>query len=631
MLDIYRRSARFVLFWAATTAVIIAASYVFPFIDTSLVVDTISRAFQGSIDQISRREFAYALAGLFASIAVGLGFAFGLIHVLPVVLTLWRARRLVTAAQGSSSKRTDVRACFAVNFNGTRQELERNWLIGHDWIKFEETLFDTDSGKAIGNTVRPQAFFNSGIARERLSGLKMMNAVPGYFVGIGLLLTFIGLVFALYKAGAAAAAGDAERMAGEMGQLLQIATFKFSTSIAGLGASIFLSLLFRWYFIQIDGAFDRFNASLEGGLVYAAPQAISMDISRTLQDQLVQLKDITQGQFFARMGSEIAPRLNAAIVEAMAPMAEKIGSAVGSLTTNSQLAAVAESLRQTMEKANAEMDVALGTAAGGASAKLEAAMGAVMEKLDRQIIQIGDSIGAMQQAMGEQGDQARRHIEASVSHSVEVQKSLLADFQHVVQSLSDQLRAALEEALVSVGQRFAELSTSMRAIEGALTSQKVALEAASREARKTAQAFGESATSVRAATVPLVTVGDKFSGATEKLAASVQTTLETLSVAKEEVATLASSLSATNEKTGSFWSSFSAKFDEVDTALAKAVETLSRSTSDQQQRLEGHVREVDQGLAEAIEKLSPLLASLLESAEAIADSMQAAKSVRAAE
>src|SRR5690606_3220081 len=192
--------------------------------------------------------------------------------------------------------------------------------------------------------------------------------------------------------------------------------------------------------------------------------------------------------------------------------------------------------RQTMEKANAEMDVALGTAAGGASAKLEAAMGAVMEKLDRQIIQIGDSIGAMQQAMGEQGDQARRHIEASVSHSVEVQKSLLADFQHVVQSLSDQLRAALEEALVSVGQRFAELSTSMRAIEGALTSQKVALEAASREARKTAQAFGESATSVRAATVPLVTVGDKFSGVTEKLAASVQTTLETLSVAKEEVA-----------------------------------------------------------------------------------------------
>jgi len=301
MLQTYGRSARIVLFWAATITVTIGASYVFPFIDVSLVAATISEAVEGYIDQISRREFAYALAGLLASIAVGLGIAFGLLHVVPVLFTLWQAKRIVIRAQGNDGRRSEIRKTFAANFNGVRQELGRNWLIGHAWIEFEETLFDTDSEKGIGNTVRPYAFFNAGIARERLSGLKMMNAVPGYFVGIGLLLTFIGLVFALYKAGAAAAAGDAERMAGEMGQLLQIATFKFSTSIAGLGASIVLSVLFRCYFILIEGAFERFNALLERGLLYAAPQSISMDISRTLQDQLVQLKDITQGQFFARV------------------------------------------------------------------------------------------------------------------------------------------------------------------------------------------------------------------------------------------------------------------------------------------------------------------------------------------
>jgi len=348
---------------------------------------------------------------------------------------------------------------------------------------------------------------------------------------------------------------------------------------------------------------------------------------KQLQMSIVEMQGGLRGSgddFSAKL-SEAADNLNR--------MVERAGQSFETSSTQSRdaLAAVAESLRQTMENANAEMDAALGTAAGGASAKLELAMGAVMEKLDRQIVQIGDSIGAMQRAMGEQGDQARKHIEDSVSHSAEIQKSVLAELQHVVQSLSAQLRAAVEEALVSVGQRFGELSMSMRAIEGALTSQKVALEAASGEARKTAQALGESASSVRAATVPLVTVGDKFSGATEKLAASVATTLETLEGAKEEVAALAASLSATNEKTRSFWSSFSTKFDDVDTALAKAVETLSRSTSDQQQRLQGHVREVDRGLAEAIGKLAPLLASMSESAEAIADSMQAARGVRAAE
>ena len=164
----------------------------------------------------------------------------------------------------------------------------------------------------------------------------MMNAVPGYFVGIGLLLTFIGLVIALYKAGSAANAGSADQMVDEMGSLLQIATFKFSTSIAGLGASILLSIVFRWYSILIEAAFDRFNATLERNLLYAAPQSISLEMKRTMQDQLVQLKDITQGQFFNRMGEEIAPRLNSAISQAMQPVTEQIGTAVGNLTANSR-------------------------------------------------------------------------------------------------------------------------------------------------------------------------------------------------------------------------------------------------------------------------------------------------------
>ena len=43
-------------------------------------------------------------------------------------------------------------------------------------------------------------FFNSGVVRERLAGLKLMPTLPGYFVGLGLLLTFVGLVIALSKA-----------------------------------------------------------------------------------------------------------------------------------------------------------------------------------------------------------------------------------------------------------------------------------------------------------------------------------------------------------------------------------------------------------------------------------------------
>ncbi|KRE22550.1 hypothetical protein ASE66_25495 [Bosea sp. Root483D1] len=651
MRGLFIATTRFVLFWAIPVAFVFAAELLLPQVNYRLAYDTVVSAAGGNIEGISQPEFAYALAAILFVFAIGLAAAFMLLHVLPVILALSRAKQMIQAAGGRSRNRAEVRKSFASGFERLRQHLARRWLIGHAWVEFEETLFDIDSPDAIGNTVRPQVFFNASLARERLAGLKMMNAVPGYFVGIGLLLTFVGLVLALYKAGTAAAAGDANVMAAEMGKLLQIATFKFSTSIAGLGASIILSIVFRWFFVLIESAFDRFNAALERGLLYHAPQSIAMEMNRTMHDQLVQLKDITQGDFFTRMGEEIAPRLNTAISDAMGPVTEQIGSAVGSLTANSQtgvarmmesfvsslqsgagtemrelaatlkqlqmamtemqsnvrgsgdafsdklskaadnlnlmieragqsfetssgqsrdaLASVVETLRQTMEKANADMDAALGKAASGASAKLETAMGTVMGKLDEQIVGVGES--------------------------------------------------------------FAALARSMQAIEGALSSQRAALEGATVEAHNAAKAFTETAGSVRTAAVPLTKVGEQFTNATEQLATSVSTTLETLNGAKVEIAALAANLDATNTTTNEFWNGFSSKFDEVDTALGKAVKTLSETSLDHQQRLQEHVRQVDQGLTEAIQKMAPMLTSISDSAESIADSLEKTTSLEAAE
>lgn len=651
MRGLFIATTRFIMFWAIPLAFVVAAELLLPQVNYRLAYNTVVSAAGGNIEGISQPEFAYGLAAILFVFAIGLAAAFMLLLVLPVILALSRAKQIILTAGGRSRNRGEFRKSFASGFERLRQHLARRWLIGHAWVEFEETLFDIDSPDAIGNTVRPQVFFNASLARERLAGLKMMNAVPGYFVGIGLLLTFVGLVLALYKAGTAAAAGDANVMAAEMGKLLQIATFKFSTSIAGLGASIILSIVFRWFFVLIESAFDHFNAALERGLLYHAPQSIAMEMNRTMHDQLAQLKDITQGDFFTRMGEEIAPRLNTAIRDAMGPVTEQNGSAVGSLTANSQtgvarmmesfvsslqsgagtemrelaatlkqlqiamtemqsnvrgsgdafsdklskaadnlnlmieragqsfetssgqsrdaLASVVETLRQTMEKANADMDAELGKAASGASAKLETAMGTVMGKLDEQIVGVGES--------------------------------------------------------------FAALARSMQAIEGALSSQRAALEDASTEAHNVAKAFTETAGSVRTAAVPLAKAGEQFANATEQLAISVSTTLETLNGAKVEIAALAANLDATNTTTNEFWNGFSSKFDEVDTALGKAVKTLSETSLDHQQRLQEHVRQVDQGLTEAIQKMAPMLMSISDSAESIADSLEKTTSLEAAE
>jgi hypothetical protein len=139
--------------------------------------------------------------------------------------------------------------------------LARNALVGHGWRQFSAAVIREDN--VVRYTVRPQTYINLADARGELFGLKMMSSIPGYFVGLGLLLTFIGLVLALNRAAGSTAAGSAEAMTSSLNELLAAATFKFSTSIAGLDASLGLALTFRTYQIWIEGAFEGLARSIE--------------------------------------------------------------------------------------------------------------------------------------------------------------------------------------------------------------------------------------------------------------------------------------------------------------------------------------------------------------------------------
>ena len=118
--------------------------------------------------------------------------------------------------------------------------------------------------------------------------------------------------------------------------LLQAASFKFSTSIAGLGASIVLSFAFRFYTINIESALSRFCDTLETKMTYLAPQSVAVKMSESLAAQLDQIKEINGDKFFARLGDKVAPAIDTAMTKAVTPLAEQIGTAVSELRQNSQ-------------------------------------------------------------------------------------------------------------------------------------------------------------------------------------------------------------------------------------------------------------------------------------------------------
>jgi len=72
-----------------------------------------------------------------------------------------------------------------------------------------------------------------------------MFALPGYFTSVGLILTFIGLVVALYFAAKGFRSGNLDQAREAILQLLNASAFKFVTSVAALGTALIISIFNR--------------------------------------------------------------------------------------------------------------------------------------------------------------------------------------------------------------------------------------------------------------------------------------------------------------------------------------------------------------------------------------------------
>jgi hypothetical protein len=334
---------RSVAFWFVMCAVMWASRSFLPHLDVGLIVSRIGNGFSllgtqmGEAEQkaklasLSQTDFIFGLAEFIFALALAFLVSFLVLHVVTISLALRKLQRVIDKQKG--------RQDFARHYDQSiYHTLQKNPLIGHAWREFDETLIkpSPDAPPLIKNTVRPQSFINFNAIRERFFGLKMMASIPGYFVALGLLLTFMGIVLALYKAGAASAGQDVRVMQSAMTELLQIAAFKFATSIAGLGCSLLLSIFFKIYTIWLEGSIYRFCEAAEEKLTYVPPQAVAIKIAEAAEEQRDQLKEINSDKFFAQMGRQLEPQIQSAFASAMAPINESITGVLGEITKSSQ-------------------------------------------------------------------------------------------------------------------------------------------------------------------------------------------------------------------------------------------------------------------------------------------------------
>ena len=351
--------------------------------------------------------------------------------------------------------------------------------LRHSWQKFRETLIEprpdeNSSNQVVYNTARPQAYFNMAEAGLRFP---IYKAMPNLLVGIGLLLTFFGLVTALYFTNEAIK--DANNLAASqdaLRNLLSAASFKFYTSIAGLGGSILLTLVLRYGTSKIESGFDALALALERKVVLLAPEAIAYDQYREAQEQTKTLKlfstevAISIGQ---KIEEALAATLPAYLAQAMAPIGKSLDDVAGKLTTMNEgaIGKLAGDFVDRLQGATGEQMNKLAETLGelrssldGINRRIDESGSGLAENVARSTQDMRDAITAMTAALREVTTRTERGIEdggTAMKRQIETAAATLDIASRQISQVLNQATEAFQTASERTASRMEEAVTAI--------------------------------------------------------------------------------------------------------------------------------------------------------------------------
>ncbi|WP_149998826.1 anti-phage ZorAB system protein ZorA, partial [Mesorhizobium sp. M2A.F.Ca.ET.039.01.1.1] len=359
-----------------------------------------------------------------------------------------------------------------------------------------------------------------------------------------------------------------------------------------------------------------FTAALQNGA--GTEMRGVQDALREIQVSLVKTHEGMRGggEDFSRRLSEAAENLNRLVSEAGTRLE---GSAEQS---RAGLADVVAAFKQTMDAANARIETELGNAASGASSKVEAAMGRVMDGLEGQVRNLMQGLTEFQSSSAADAKQTSDRLR-------EAQEGMASSVTSASADAVNALQSGVANAFERISSEIDRFQAAMSRGESALSHQAIAITEASTQTRIVADAFSDTAQHIRSTSAPLLESADKMARATTELNASVGKTLSTMDASNQSAGLLAQSLTEQVAGLRQLWEGYRAQFDRVDQDLAKAVQVLGDATAAQADKLYSFTKQTDEGLGKAVSTLATIVSEIKENTSDLSDTIeQLAKSGR---
>lgn len=141
----------------------------------------------------------------------------------------------------------------------SKESMESNRLMAKSWRSYNQTLHNYGS-LGLKTEKNAYTFFNEYTLWGK-ELFRIWHSVPNFLLGLGILGTFIGLMFGLQ--GFDSTVNDPKLMMKGIGKLLEGTKTAFDTSVAGMFTSIFFNLLQKYIFQRTETKTKLFCSILD--------------------------------------------------------------------------------------------------------------------------------------------------------------------------------------------------------------------------------------------------------------------------------------------------------------------------------------------------------------------------------
>ncbi len=399
------------------------------------------------------REYLPTILEFFTHYSYGaIAFLSLLIFALASVgVVYWRAskikKELEAATEIIRSSRDEEE--FTEQYLKISAEIKQLTVLKRCWEEFEETLIpplegiDDPEYRIYRNTKRPQVFFSAASVNSSIKPIMDSERL----IGIGLLLTFLGLVAALSEASSSFSSGDNAVIKDGLAGLLSTAGAKFLASIGGLGGALIQSLFEGRIGRTSSERLAKFNDLLEERLSFASLERISADQYGHSQRQTARLEEMST-EITMALGEQISSALNAIPTE----MGVQLGKAFEPLSD--RISQITENLSNQGEQSAAQMVQMFSDQLKGAS---DQSMNQVVTQLDSLSGALTSVVAGMSQsneemriALGEAVlaiQNSTTAFESSVSSSADAASNQLLDIVSKITSQQDANMGAMSQII----------------------------------------------------------------------------------------------------------------------------------------------------------------------------------------